>query len=276
MIILNKLLYEVGKNAQTSQDRIEDEVKQFYNIYEQFETLDRSQIMIYFFVFFGILFLFSYIKISSDFLLAFIILVVIIYYFIQKDFTLNTRFIEKKNDQLKYLQTFFYLDENKNFENFDETSYFNIYPEMHENYLHIDPLLVEFFYQNREYSQNNLSAYRTTLLHVNLLLHIEKDLLIGVREPGESLEIARDCYIKAMNHFHSCIFSLTSANAENDRFTEQIQLLEKLLFKHLKNIFDVCEDHFNKTEISISSKPTSSVYLFTELDEKINPYFDFY
>jgi hypothetical protein len=211
-----------------------------------------------------------------EFLLALVVLVIIVYYYIQRDYTLNNRFISKKSEQLKYLESFFYLDENTNFENFDESSFFNIYPNMYENYLHFDPLLIEFFYENREYSQNNLSAYRATLLHANLLLHIEKDLLIGLKQPGEVLDLARDCYVNAMNNFHSSIFSLTSAGSVNDRFTEQMRLLEKLLYKHIKTIFYICDDYLEKHEITSSSKPFSSIYLFNELDQRINPYFDFY
>lgn len=276
MLILNKMLYELGRNAQKNQETSEEMIQQSFNIYEQLETLERPQIMTYIILFFVIFFVFFYVKVSMEFLLAFSIMVVIIYYYIQKDFTINSRFIKKKNDQLKFIESIFYLDENTNYENFDESSYFNIYPDIFENYLHLDPLIVQFFYQNREFSQNNISAYRSTLLHTNLLLRVEKDLKIGIKDPGQVLELSCEVYQKTLNHFHSCIFSLVSARAENSRFTDQLHLLEKLLYKHLKNIFEICEDYFNRHDITIHSKPDSSVYLFNKYDPKRNEYFEYF
>jgi hypothetical protein len=276
MILLNKILYELGKNSVESMDNNKEIMKQNMNIYQQVKTLENPQIVIYFILFSVIYVIVKYASISNEFFLSFFIIIIIIYYFIQKDYTLNNNFISNKTQQLKFLESFFYLDENTPYENFDETTYFNIYPNMLENYLHLDPLIVEFFYMNRDYSQNNLSAYRSTLIRTNLLLRVEKDLKIGMKSPGQVLELAKDCYISAMNHFHSCIYSLISAQLENEKFIKQMKLLEKLLYKHMSNIFTICEDYFERNEITVDSKPYSSIYLFNQYDPKTNYHFDFF
>ena len=52
MLILNKMLYELGRNAQKNQETSEEMIQQSFNIYEQLETLERPQIMTYIILFF--------------------------------------------------------------------------------------------------------------------------------------------------------------------------------------------------------------------------------
>jgi hypothetical protein len=132
MILLNKILYELGKNSVESMDNNKEIMKQNMNIYQQVKTLENPQIVIYFILFSMIYVIVKYASISNEFFLSFFIIIIIIYYFIQKDYTLNNNFISNKTQQLKFLESFFYLDENTPYENFDETTYFNIYPNMLE------------------------------------------------------------------------------------------------------------------------------------------------
>ena len=70
---------------------------------------------------------------------------------------------------------------------------------------HMDPDLINLFYNIRDFRTLNSEAYDQALIAVDNMLKIVSEMEQGIYHCGENLDIVRDQMNKAMNHLHTII-----------------------------------------------------------------------
>ena len=132
------------------------------NLYDIIVKLPKYNIIIYFFI---VLILFNFIgrlNVRLIEILAFMVCVTVIYYFVHKDYKTFIGFTNKKKLQLKFLHKLMFNDNNWIFEKKDELVIKPV-SSSQKSYLYLNPLIIELFYNCREYSQYNITSFIRSL-----------------------------------------------------------------------------------------------------------------
>lgn len=147
------------------------------------------------------------------------------------------------------------------------------------SYLYLDEELVNFYYNIKYYIEDNLTAYRKSLVNVNNLLKLEFDISKNyMREPEQFYKLALMECKSALNNLHSLIYKLVSHQVNNDLFNDNLATLEKLLKKHLDKLKGVIKCDYNLYDLNIWSLPyPSNLDLENDLKDKYySPHYSFY
>ncbi len=128
----------------------------------------------------------------------------------------------------------------------DEIEPYNI-----QSYLNMDDELVDFFYDNKDYVDYNLNAYREALENCNNLLKMEFQIFQHAVYPTQLLTVARQQKEKALNNLHSIIHQLPSTEVSNDTFNNNLTTLKSMLEKHIREM----EKRVSKKDLNIFSDP---------------------
>jgi hypothetical protein len=124
-----------------------------------------------------------------------------------------------------------------------------------ESYLELDHEIVNFYYENRWYINDNLRSYRKSLKATNNLLRIKYNLNENLMIYPENLY--KNAYIEykeALNELHSSIYKMTSHRINNEIFNDNLKKLERILKKHIDEIQKkIIKCGYNKYDINIWS-----------------------
>lgn len=194
--------------------------KDYYNtnIYDIINKTPKYNIIIYIFIIFLIYSFINKLTIRLNEILIFLISIVLIYFLIIKDYTQFIEYTQQKKRQLNFLEKLMFNMPNK------------------KSYLYLNPYLVDFFYNMREYSNLNITAYTNSLLHCDNLIKLDYQTNLGLNDIRDNYQIAIVEKNNALNEFNSIIYSLTSSQISYKKFSKSIIILHELLNNHIMNI----------------------------------------
>ena len=257
-LLFRKIIYNVGKSSEIFINNFKKLIEKDGNIYVKTYNLPRIKILSYFVIFIFVFFILTKYNVTLSHILALFISLTIVFYMINKDETENTNFIENKKEQLEFLNNLLFYEKDKYTTNVIEKD-FNIEPSLKKSYLYLNPLIIQFFYNVKEYSQYNLSNFRNSLTYVNNVLKLNYQMNAGVENPFDNYENVKIESNKALNAFQAIIFSLPSTTVTYDKFNASLKILHSLLEKYLQNMTTICEIYNSKNEYNIDSIPDSII-----------------
>ena len=181
------------------------------NIYEILSKIPKYNIIVYIFIIFLIYNFIKKLEIRLNEILVWIICILLIYLLIKKDYTQFIQYTIVKKNQLEFLHKLMFDDYTWDYEKKNNLLLKPINSN-NKSYLYLNPLIVEFFYNIREYSQYNISSYVNSLLHTNNVIGFEYEALIGLNNKYDNYEVAIVESKKALNELN---YTFTEAIIEN-------------------------------------------------------------
>jgi hypothetical protein len=232
------------------------------NVYQILNQIPQHNLVTYIFIASVVFFILQFYQIELKHLLSFFLVILILGYLIQKDFGDFNQYVSVKKNQLKFLNKLCF--DGKLWRNFGPNNDMNIMPKVQESYLYRNPLIVEFFYNIREYSQYNLSAYVDSILHVNNIIYLHQQIIQGLQDPFSNLDVAKEEMSKSLNHLQSMIYKIPDSNVTNQKYKKSLDILQSILTRYIIEIEIQCERKNKKVGYHVLSKP----------DDQLNSSFD--
>lgn len=121
-----------------------------------------------------------------------------------------------------------------------------------ENF-HMDPDLINLFYNIKEFRAYNTEAYDQCLIAVDNMLKVVAELEVGVYHCKDNLDIVRDQANKALNHLHTVIYKSPIPKAVTLKVQKSLKALQILLRRHIDNCVLICQKQYKDKEIDIDT-----------------------
>jgi len=184
--------------------------------------------------------------------LLFLFCLLIIYLLIKKDYTEFIKYTQYKKSQLNFLHKLIF---DKEWEYAKHNSILIKPTGGEKSYLYLNPVIVELFYNIREYSQYNISSYINSIIHCNNVIAIEYQCKIGLNREYMNYEMAIDETKKALNELSSVIYNLPLAKQGYIKLKYTIKTLHGLLNKHIQVIGELFKNDNKVNDINMFSMP---------------------
>lgn len=227
------------------------------NIYQILNQIPENNIVQYIFIAAVIFFIFSFYDVQLKHLISLILVLLICGYLIQKDFGDFNKYTSVKKNQLKFLNKLCF--DGEQWRNFGPNNDMNIMPTVKESFLYLNPLVVEFFYNIREYSQYNLSSYVASILCVNNIIKIHQEMKQGLQNPFANLDLAKEEMTKSLNSLQSIIYKLPISMATNEKYKKSLDTLQSILTRYIIEMELICERKNKINGITSNSKPNDQL-----------------
>ena len=118
---------------------------------------------------------------------------------------------------------------------------------------HMDPDIINLFYNVRDFRTLNSESYDQCLIAVDNMLKIVSELEQGVYHCGENLDIVRDQMNKAMNHMHTIVYRLPVPKITVIKHQKALKALHIILRRHVDNMVDICQRQYKNRGIDINT-----------------------
>jgi hypothetical protein len=218
------------------------------NIYNTLSGVYNTDILNYLIIIVLLLFLFNFLSISLNHILGFAISFLVINFLIQRDKeTINT-FTTDNENKLKFLNSFLTAHDTaiptSNMDIEDQV----LRPLLTRSYLKLDPIIVNFLYDIREYMFYNASVYRKIVQNVNNLLlfynriKFPKEYKSPYNNNKYNYDIIVDCKNRALNNLHSMIYMLDSNELDNKKYNDSIVFFQQILEGYLNEVEKIIQD----------------------------------
>ena len=224
------------------------------NIYEILSKIPKYNIIVYIFIIFLIYNFINKLEIRLNEILVWIICILLIYLLIKKDYTQFIQYTIVKKNQLDFLHKLMFDDYTWDYEKKNNLLLKPINTD-NKSYLYLNPLIVEFFYNIREYSQYNISSYVNSLLHTNNVIGFEYEARIGLNNKYDNYEVAVVETKKALNELNSIIYNLPSTLVTYNKFKDSIKILHGLLNQHLIDMSILFKNTNKLNDINVGKMP---------------------
>jgi hypothetical protein len=271
--IIFQNIYDKVSNSANNINNYFDNIDYYNNnIYDIIDKLPKYNIIIYIFIITIIYAIISRFQIRLNEILTFLFCLLVIYLLINKDYKEFIKYTQYKKDQLNFLHKLMF---NNNWEYAKHNSIISKPNKNKKSYLYLNPVIVELFYNIREYSQYNVSSYVNSLLHCNNVLGIEYEANIGLDRDYLNYEMAVQETKKALNELNSIVYNLPLDKISYKKLKESTTLLHELLNKNIKNISILCKNDNKKTEINMFSMPDNfydDYFIISSDDTKTSDY----
>ncbi len=268
-IILKRVYSENGKASNNINAYFDNFDLYNYSLYDQLNHISQSQIIYY--GFFGLLAFafFHRLAVQPSHILAFLFCVLVIYYFIQKDYGDFIDFTKNKKSELNFLNTLM-MNSSSNWSIHNNLDQMNIKPELRQSYLHYNPYIVQFYYNTREMSIYNIESYVDSLTSANNMMGLLVQMRNNLENPFQDYKSALEEYKKCMNGFKSLIFKSPSSKNGNKKMDDSLHTLQKLLMGVLKEMEMICKTKNKLDGLNTISMPNDALEMHTLIDG--NPY----
>lgn len=203
-------------------------------------------------LFFSILFILSFLinlKITSELVLKIFLLILSAYILINqigkyqndhdRDYKIKLNFIQ----ELCFDNSYLYYTENN----------LHIRPSLNYIFLNKYPELINFYFEQKRYSQINLLAYKRSVKYANYLSSIA--INVNQKRTRYNLKDAKLVMTQCLNEFQSCIINTPLNSLENKNFTKVLKELEQILYNILISIRDKMQKENKDIEINYHSTP---------------------
>jgi hypothetical protein len=234
------------------------------NIFNVINTIPRYKIIYYIFI---VLLIYAFFKdraIRLNEIFIFLISVILIYFLIQKDYINFIQFTDNKKIQIKFLEKMMFSTNNYEKEIIGGQSLtLNDYTT-NKSYLYYDSIIVEFYYNIRDFINYDISSYINSLKSTNNLLQISfqsKNLKQRLKENYEEAIIEKN---KALNYLSYSTFTIPIHDTSYKKYKESINILHQRLNAHIENISILFKD------ITIERNKNDLYYLPKDVFEKDN------
>lgn len=253
-IIFKNVLDNINKTSNNINNYFDNADSYNTNIYDIIKKLPKSNIIIYIFIVFILFNFFSRLNIRLNEVLVTLISFVLIYFLIKKDYYEFIEYTQVKKKELNFLHKLMF---NEGTWDYERRTNVLVKPlnTNHKSYLYLNPLLVQFFYNIREYSQYNISSYVNSLLHCNNVIGFEYQTKIGLNNTYENYTIAIDESKKAINELNSVIYNLPSTIVTYTKFDDSIKYLHSLLNQHIANMGTIFKNQNKHGEMTNQMMP---------------------
>ncbi len=227
----------------------------FYNnnTYDILNDIPQGDIIKYVFMVGLIFFVISFYEIKLNHILVIILSFIIIGFLIQRDHKSFIKFTKTKKDQLNFIHKLVF--DGENLMSAGPSDEMNIKPAIQKSYLYLNPVIVEFYYNIREFSQYNMSAYVNSILHVNNVIRLHNDAKIGINNPFANLDVLKDEVEKSLNALESIIYMIPSSPIAENKSAKSLDVLQSILSKYIIEMEDFCEKYNDINGLTIYSKP---------------------
>lgn len=217
-----------------------------------FDKLPKYNIIIYIFIIFLIFNFVNRLTIRNNEILVFLISTLLIYFLVNKDYSEFIKYTSDKKLQLDFLNKLIFNNEiysipSKNFV-FDRNSS-NI------SYLYLNPLIVQFFYDIRNFKDYNISAYINSILAANIVIGLEFQFEIGINRTYLNYELAIEETKKSLNELNSIIYNSPSTIISFNKLNSSLEILHKLLQQLLQNIVTKLKNDNKINDINLNRMP---------------------
>jgi hypothetical protein len=248
------------------------------NIYDILSKIPKYNIVVYIFIVFLIYNFINKLEIRLNEILVWIICILLIYLLINKDYTQFIQYTIVKKNQLEFLHKLMFDDYTWDYEKKNNLLLKPINTD-NKSYLYLNPLIVEFFYNIREYSQYNISSYVNSLLHTNNVIGFEYQSRIGLNNKYDNYEVAVVETKKALNELNSLIYNLPSSLPSYNKFKDSIKILHGLLNQHLVDMSIIFKNTNKLSDINFEKMPDDfydNNFLISPDDTKTKGYISTY
>lgn len=253
-LIFSNIINKITDSAQGVSNIIENKDLYNNNIYDIISKLPKYNIIIYIIIIFIIYNFVGRLEIRLNEILVWIICIVLIYILLKKDYTQFIKYTISKKIQLNFLHKIMFEDYTWSYET---ESNLLVKPISQDNksYLYLNPVLIEFFYNIREYSQYNQSSYVHCLLHCNNVIGFDYQSKIGLSFEYSNYQVAIEEKNKALNELNTIIYSLPNSLIAYNKFKDSVNILHQILNKHIENMAILFKNNNRITEINLYSMP---------------------
>jgi len=223
------------------------------DIYYILESLPKSTYIIYIVVIFIIFRFVLSQNITISHLFSFFIALFIVYFLIRYNYSSFMKYISHKSDELKFLNKLMY--DHKDFWITAGTNNFFVTSNNNEftTYLYLDPVVIDLFINIKPMIVFNLSAYVTTLFHVNNVIGIDYQSKIGVNRQYLNYNSAVLEKNKALNSLNSSIYKLPESIIP--KYMKSIKLLHKILSNYLLSIGKYFKNNNKLNDLTVDKMP---------------------
>lgn len=226
------------------------------NIYDIIDKIPKYNIIIYIFIIFLIFNFVSRLNIRLNEILTWMICILLIYFLIKKDYTQFILYTQDKKKQLNFLHKLVF-----NNKDIDYAKINNIIVKPignnQKSYLYLNPLIVQFFFNIREYSQYNISSYINSIICSNNVIGLDYQSKIGINKTYLNYESAIEETKKALNELNSVIYSIPSTIESYNKFDKSVKVLHGLLNKHIYDMSLLFKNENKTKDITISTMPNN-------------------
>jgi len=249
------------------------------NIYKILIQTPRYLFVFYFFI---ILIIWRFIhsfEIRLNEILTLFVCIIVLYFLFQKDLYEFTKYKDDKVQQLKFIHALLYDSSYWNEKNSNYTLDIQPAALVRKSYLSYDTLIVQLFYDIREYSQYNMDSYILSIIHSNHVIGLEYETTIGLNREYENYTIAISETKKALNYLSSIIHQLPLSYMTYNKFKKSVELLHQLLNHHLDKMAGIFKNENIQNGLDISKKPSDMYEMYFKIsgkDESESTTFHFY
>jgi hypothetical protein len=234
------------------------------NIFNVINTIPRYKIIYYIFIVLLIYAFFRDRTIRLNEIFIFLVSVILIYFLIQKDYINFIQFTDNKKIQMKFLEKMMFSTNNYEKEIIGgESLTLNDYTTG-KSYLYYDSIIVEFYYNIRDFINYDISSYINSLKSTNNLLKISfqsKNLKQRLKENYEEAIIEKN---KALNYLSYSTFTIPIHDNSYKKYKESINILHQRLNAHIDNMSILFKD------ITVERNKNDLYYLPKDVFEKDN------
>lgn len=223
------------------------------NLYQILNQIPQYNIVQYLFIGAIIYFIFSFYNIEIKHLFILFISILIIGYLIQKDFGDFNQYISFKKDQLRFINKLCF--DGEYFQNFGPKDEMNIFPQIKKSYLYRNPLIVEFYYNLREFTQYNLSAFVSSVLHTNNVMALHNQIKTGLMNPFANVDVMKNEMNESLNALQSMIYKVPESQISMDKLKNSCDALQSMLLFYIIEVEEICQKRNKNVGLNYLSKP---------------------
>lgn len=252
-IIIRKLFGNIGTAAERLIEKLDNEKDKKLSIYDKVVNIPKNNLFTYIVIMLTVFLFVREFTVNLGHIISLLFGVLIINFLIQKDHVSVLKFRNAKKLELSFLHKLMFHS-NKHIKTVVDHAFF-VRPNKKRSYLYLNPLIIQFYYNIKEFSQYNLNAYVTSLKHSNNIIGLTYQEEVGLKNPYDNLIIAISEYKKSLNALESMIYNLPANNLITNKFNKSLKILQSLLLDHISRIIIICKNYGNKYGPSIYYKP---------------------
>ena len=229
-------------------------------------TIPKYYIIIYIFIGLLIFSIVSKLNVEIKHIMIFLIAYVVIGYLFKNNFFQFNSFITDYNNKLKFINKFMF---NTEFVSNISNNNINILPKTSkkQSYFYLNPLLIDFFYDSRQFVVYNVSSFVSTLTHCNNILGLCYQMKNNVDKSWNNYNIVKVEMEKALNEYASIIYNVPLGSLSQDNLKDYTDELQKILQNEVHQL-DILFKNQNKVkELNIYTRPDD----FYNVIHTINP-----
>jgi len=183
----------------------------------------------------------------------------------KKDYTNFINYTIVKKNELDFLHKSIFNDTDIQYAK--STNTFIKPNNNNKSYLYMNPIIVKFFHNLRNFSQLNISAYNNSIIHSNNVIGLHYQSTIGLDRNYLNYEQAIDETKKALNEFNTFIYSIYSTKYSYNKLKNSRTILHSLLNKHISDMATLFKNENKSDSINIDKKPDCFYDMYFKIDD---------